>query len=146
MVSLQNQATEHSRNRIRALFALRFPHTFYVLAAIREMPMDIFPENLTLPSRTANIGKIRYTVRTNAPPVSIDDLNQMPFMFANGAPTRLNDVAQVRDGALRQRNVVREHRHRSVPLSAINNANSSIVAVVNGVKHVPTANRARPYW
>jgi multidrug efflux pump subunit AcrB len=45
-------------------------------------PLDIVnavnAQNLTLPSGTAKIGDIQYTVRTNATPATIDDLNNMP--------------------------------------------------------------------
>src|SRR6202021_2513519 len=109
-------------------------------------PLDIVnavnTQNLTLPSGTAEIGKVQYTVRTNATPVSIDYLNQMPVKFANGATILLKDVAQVRDGALVQQNVVREDGHRSVLLSIIKNGNASTLAVVNGVKKALEATRA----
>src|SRR6202035_3784496 len=52
-------------------------------------PLDIVnavnTQNLTLPSGTAKIGNIQYTVRTNATPTTIDDLNKIPVKFANGA-------------------------------------------------------------
>src|SRR5277367_6243867 len=101
-------------------------------------PLDIVnavnAQNLTLPSGTAKIGDIQYTVRTNATPATIDDLNNMPVKFANGATIFVKDVAQVRDGALVQQNIVREDGHRSVLLSVIKNGNASTLAVVNGVK------------
>jgi multidrug efflux pump subunit AcrB len=109
-------------------------------------PLDIVnavnTQNLTLPSGTAKIGKVQYTVRTNATPASIDDLNQMPVKFVNGATILLKDVAQVRDGALVQQNVVREDGHRSVLLSIIKNGNASTLAVVNGVKQALQSIRA----
>jgi multidrug efflux pump subunit AcrB len=109
-------------------------------------PLDIVnavnTQNLTLPSGTAKIGKIQYTVRTNATPATIDDLNQMPVKFANGATILLKDVAQVRDGSLVQQNIVRENGHRSVLLSIIKNGNASTLTVVNGVKHALQAIRA----
>jgi multidrug efflux pump subunit AcrB len=109
-------------------------------------PLDIVnavnTQNLTLPSGTAKIGKIQYTVRTNATPATIDDLNQMPVKFANGATILLKDVAQVRDGSLVQQNVVREDGHRSVLLSIIKNGNASTLAVVNGVKSALQSIRA----
>jgi multidrug efflux pump subunit AcrB len=109
-------------------------------------PLDIVnavnTQNLTLPSGTAKIGKTQYTVRTNATPASIDDLNQMPVKFANGATILLKDVAQVRDGSLVQQNIVREDGHRSVLLSVIKNGNASTLAVVNGVKQALQAVRA----
>jgi multidrug efflux pump subunit AcrB len=109
-------------------------------------PLDIVnavnTQNLTLPSGTAKIGKFQYTVRTNATPATIDDLNQMPVKFANGATILLKDVAQVRDGSLVQQNVVREDGHRSVLLSIIKNGNASTLAVVNGVKSALQSIRA----
>jgi multidrug efflux pump subunit AcrB len=109
-------------------------------------PLDIVnavnTQNLTLPSGTAKIGKVQYTVRTNATPATIDDLNQMPVKFTNGATILLKDVAQVRDGNLVQQNIVREDGHRSVLLSVIKNGNASTLAVVNGVKQALGAIRA----
>src|SRR3981189_3410742 len=109
-------------------------------------PLDIVnavnTQNLTLPSGTAKIGDTQYTVRTNATPASIDDLNMMPVKFANGSTICLKDVAQVRDGSLVQQNIVREDGHRSVLLSIIKNGNASTLAVVNGVKKALKATRA----
>jgi multidrug efflux pump subunit AcrB len=109
-------------------------------------PLDIVnavnTQNLTLPSGTAKIGDTQYTVRTNATPASIHDLNMMPVKFANGATILLKDVAQVRDGSMVQQNIVRENGRRSVLLSVIKNGNASTLAVVNGVKKALEATRA----
>src|SRR6201747_1198482 len=112
-------------------------------------PLDIVnavnTQNLTLPSGTAKIGETQYTVRTNATPATIDDLNKMPVKFANGATLLLKDVAQVRDGSLVQQNIVRTNGVRSVLLSIIKNGNASTVAVVNAVKQaLQTARTAAP--
>ena len=109
-------------------------------------PLDIVnavnTQNLTLPSGTAKIGDTQYTVKTNATPATIDDLNMIPVKFANGATIFLKDVAQVRDGSLVQQNIVREDGHRAVLLSVIKNGNASTLTVVNGVKRVLEATRA----
>lgn len=109
-------------------------------------PLDIVnavnTQNLTLPTGTAKIGDTQYTVRTNATPASIKDLNMIPVKFANGATILLKDVAQVRDGSQVQQNIVREDGHRSVLLSVIKNGNASTLAVVNGVKKALTSIRA----
>jgi multidrug efflux pump subunit AcrB len=101
-------------------------------------PLDIVnavnTESLTLPSGTAKIGDTQYAVRTNAAPTALDDLNNMPVKYANGATVFLRDVAYVRDGNLVQQNVVRTEGRRSVLLSVIKNGNASTVAVVNAVK------------
>jgi len=109
-------------------------------------PLDIVnavnTQNLTLPSGTAKIGNTQYTVRTNATPASINDLNMMPVKFVNGATVFLKDVAQVRDGSLVQQNIVRQDGRRSVLLSVIKNGNASTLAVVNGVKQALQSIRA----
>jgi multidrug efflux pump subunit AcrB len=55
-------------------------------------------QNLTLPSGLAKIGDTQYTVRTNAMPVSIADLNNIPLKYTNGPTVFLKDVGQVHDG------------------------------------------------
>jgi multidrug efflux pump subunit AcrB len=109
-------------------------------------PLDIVSavntQNLTLPSGTAKIGDTQYSVRTNATPVLLDDLNNIPVKFANGATVFLKDVGYVRDGNLVQANVVRTEGRRSVLLSIIKNGNASTLAVVNGVKEALNVARA----
>jgi multidrug efflux pump subunit AcrB len=109
-------------------------------------PLDIVnavnTQNLTLPSGTQKIGNTQYTVRTNATPTSIDDLNMIPVKFVNGATIFLKDVAQVRDGSLVQQNIVRQDGRRSVLLSVIKNGNASTLTVVNAVKRALESARA----
>src|ERR1700741_593630 len=99
-------------------------------------------QNLTLPSGLAKIGDTQYTVRTNAMPTSIADLNSIPVKFANGATVFLKDVGQVHDGWAVQQNIVHENGRRSVLLSVIKNGNASTLAVVNGVKRALTTIQA----
>src|SRR6202140_4713900 len=109
-------------------------------------PLDVVSavnaQNLTLPSGTAKIGDTQYTVRTNAVPTTIDDLNNIPIKFANGATIFVKDVGQVHDGNAVQQNVVRTDGRRSVLLSIIKNGNASTLAVVNGVKGALVTSRA----
>src|ERR1700746_3504359 len=99
-------------------------------------------QNLTLPSGLAKIGDTQYTVRTNAMPVSITDLNNIPIKYINGQTIFLRDVGQVHDGSAVQQNVVRNDGRRSVLLSVLKNGNASTVAVVNGVRKVLNTARA----
>src|SRR5712672_568224 len=99
-------------------------------------------QNLTLPSGLAKMGDTQYTVRTNAMPTTIDDLNNIPIKFANQATVFLKDVGQVHDGWAVQQNIVRENGRRSVLLSVIKNGNASTLAVVNGVRDVLRVARA----
>src|SRR6201997_3732655 len=93
-------------------------------------------QNLTLPSGLAKIGDTQYTVRINAMPVNITDLNDIPIKYVNGQTIFLKDVGQVHDGWAVQQNIVRNDGRRSVLLSVIKNGNASTVAVVNGVRKV----------
>src|SRR5271163_2178771 len=109
-------------------------------------PLDVVnavnAQNLTLPSGTAKIGDTQYTVRTNALPATIDDLNNIPVKFANGATVFVKDLGYVRDGSLVQQNVVRADGRRSVLLSVIKNGNASTVDVVRQVKEALKIARA----
>src|SRR3954467_8264624 len=112
-------------------------------------PLDVVnainTQNLTLPSGTAKIGDTQYTVQTNATPSTIDDLNNIPVKFANGATVFMRDIAQVRDGSAVQQNIVRADGQRSVLLSIIKNGNASTLEVVNRVKEaLQTARAAAP--
>src|ERR1700747_3240994 len=98
-------------------------------------------QNLTLPSGLAKIGDTQYTVRTNAMPVSISDLNDIPIKYVNGQTVFLKDIGQVHDGWAVQQNIVHENGRRSVLLSVIKNGNASTLAVVNGARKVLEAAR-----
>src|ERR1700756_2791266 len=102
-------------------------------------------QNLTLPSGLAKIGDTQYTVHTNAMPVSIAGLNDIPIKYVSGQTVFLKDVGQVHDGWAVQQNIVRNEGRRSVLLSVLKNGNASTVAVVNGVRKVlEVARKAAP--
>jgi len=65
-------------------------------------PIDVVnavnAQNLTVPSGLAKLGDTQFTVRTNAVPTSIDDLNNIPVKFAGGATIFVKDIGQVHDG------------------------------------------------
>src|SRR5215469_9410767 len=109
-------------------------------------PLDVVSavnaQNLTLPSGLAKIGNTQYTIRTNAMPASIADLNNIPIKYINGQTVFIKDVGQVHDGWAVQQNIVRENGRRSVLLSVLKNGNASTVAVVNGVRQVLEIARA----
>jgi multidrug efflux pump subunit AcrB len=99
-------------------------------------------QNLTLPSGLAKIGDTQYTVRTDAMPTTINDLNNIPIRYNNGPTVFLKDIGQVHDGWAVQQNIVHENGRRSVLLSVIKNGNASTLAVVNGVREVLQVARA----
>jgi AcrB/AcrD/AcrF family len=93
-------------------------------------------QNLTLPSGLAKIGDTQYTVRTNAMPTTIAELNDIPIKYVNGQTVFVRDIGQVHDGWAVQQNIVRENGRRSVLLSVIKNGGASTLAVVDGVRKV----------
>ena len=109
-------------------------------------PLDVVNavnvQNLTIPSGSAKIGDTQFTVRTNSLPASIDDLNNIPIKFVNGATVFVKDIGQVHDGSAVQQNIVRTDGHRSVLLSIIKNGNASTLAVVKAVKAALNVARA----
>jgi multidrug efflux pump subunit AcrB len=112
-------------------------------------PLDVVNavnvQSLTIPAGLAKIGDTQFTVRTNALPTTIADLNNIPVKFVNGATVFVKDVGQVHDGYAVQQNVVRIDGRRSVLLSIIKNGNASTLSVVNAVKHaLVTARKAAP--
>ena len=119
------------------------------LQATGLTPTDIVnavnAQNLTLPSGLQKIGDTQYTVRTNAMPTAIADLNDIPIKYVNGRTVFIRDVGQVHDGWAVQQNMVRENGVRAVLLSVIKNGDASTVAVVDGVrKALKIAREAAP--
>ncbi len=108
-------------------------------------PIDVVnavnAQNLTVPAGLAKIGDTQFTVRTNALPATIEDLNNIPVKFANGATVFVKDIGHVHDGYAVQQNVVRIDGRRSVLLSIIKNGNASTLAVVNAVKQALAISR-----
>jgi multidrug efflux pump subunit AcrB len=109
-------------------------------------PLDVVnavnAQNLTLPSGQVKIANTQYTVRTNATPGSIAELNDIPIKYTNGATVFIKDIGQIRDGWAVQQNIVREDGQRAVLLSVIKNGNASTLDVVNGVRYVLQIARA----
>src|ERR1700720_3372139 len=108
-------------------------------------PLDVVnavnAQNLTLPSGLAKIGDTQFTVRTNAVPTKISDLNDIPVKYINGQTVFVKDVGQGHDGNAVQQNVVRTDGRRSVLLSIIKNGNASTLAGVNAVKQALVISR-----
>ena len=72
-------------------------------------------QNLILPAGTQKIGDTEYSVKLNASPLKLDELNDLPMQATmNGAVTYLRDVAFVHDGHPPQTNIVRVDGRRAV--------------------------------
>ena len=91
-------------------------------------------QNLILPTGTAKMGSLEYTVEMNGSPQSVDELNSLPVKTVNGATTYLREVAHVRDGFSPQTNVVLENGRRGVLMSIYKTGNASTLDIVDRVK------------
>jgi multidrug efflux pump subunit AcrB len=111
------------------------------LAALKAKnlaPADVInainAQNFAYPSGTAKIGATEYDIELNTSPRVLDELNDLPIKTVNGAVIRIRDVAQVRDGAAPQQNVVRQDGVRSTLISIFKGGNASTLQVANGIK------------
>src|SRR5438067_7812993 len=102
-------------------------------------------QNLILPSGTAKLGEIEYTVRMNASPDAIQGLNELPVRTQGGATTYIRDVAQVRDGFSPQTNIVRRDGERGVLISILKNSGASTLDIVANLRAMlPRATQILP--
>lgn len=91
-------------------------------------------QNLILPAGMARFGRREYNVRLNSSPEILDALNDLPIKQVNGATIYVRDVAQVRDGASVQQNIVRKDGRRSVLMSILKSGGASTLDIVDKVK------------
>src|SRR5881296_2570839 len=91
-------------------------------------------QNVILPAGTQKIGDREYNVRLNSSPELLETLNDLPIKQVNGAMVYIRDVANVRDGAGVQTNIVRQNGARGVYLTLLKTGHASTLAVVNQVK------------
>jgi multidrug efflux pump subunit AcrB len=91
-------------------------------------------QNLIIPVGTQKIGTFEYTLNLNNSPSDINELGDLPVKQVNGTTIYIRDVANVRDGAPPQTNIVHVDGHRSVLLSVLKNGSASTLAIVAGIK------------
>ncbi len=91
-------------------------------------------QNLILPTGTAKLGTLEYTVEMNGSPQTIAELNDLPVKTINGATIYMRDVAHIRDGFSPQTNIVRANGSRGVLMSAYKTGNASTLDMVNELK------------
>src|SRR5579859_6664062 len=91
-------------------------------------------QNLILPTGTAKLGSLEYTVEVNGSPRSVNELNDLPVKTVNGATIYMKDVAHVRDGFSPQTNAVLENGQRGVLMSIYKTGNASTLQIVDNLK------------
>ena len=103
-------------------------------------PVDVVnamnAQNLVLPTGTAKLGPLEYTVEMNGSPRTVAELNDLPIKTTNGSTIYMKDVAHVRDGFSPQTNVVRADGQRGVLMSIYKTGGASTLEVVSRVKEI----------
>jgi multidrug efflux pump subunit AcrB len=91
-------------------------------------------QNLIVPAGTQKIGNTEYSVKLNASPRKLADLNDLPISNQNGAITYVRDVAFVHDGHPPQTNIVRVDGRRAVLMTIQKVGSASTLDIINTIK------------
>ncbi|PYN43755.1 MAG: RND transporter, partial [Candidatus Rokuibacteriota bacterium] len=83
------------------------------------------------PAGTAKIGTREYDIATNSSPEFLNELNDIPIRYTNGAMVYVRDVAFVHDGFSPQTNLVRRDGRHSALLPILSNGSASTLTVVD---------------
>src|SRR5229473_1623432 len=82
-------------------------------------------QNLILPTGTAKLGPLEYSVEMNGSPQSVAELNDLPVKTVGGTTIYMRDVAHVRDGFSPQTNIVLANGQRGVLMSVYKTGSTS---------------------
>ena len=91
-------------------------------------------QNLILPAGTQKIGDVEYSVKLNASPLSVAELNDLPIKSRDGVVTYVRDVAHVHDGHPPQVNIVRVDGKRAVLMTIQKTGSASTIDIVDTIK------------
>src|SRR5437773_1967576 len=97
----------------------------------QDVTNAIRAQNVILPAGTAKIGTREYDIATNSSPEFLNELNDIPIRYANGAMVYVRDVAFVHDGFSPQTNLVRRDGRHSALLPILSNGSASTLTVVD---------------
>lgn len=100
----------------------------------QDVSTALAAHNILIPVGTQKIGNLEYTLKLNSAPSAIEELNDLPVRVINGSAVYLRDVANVRDGAAPQANIVHVDGARSVLMSVLKNGSASTLAIVDGIR------------
>src|SRR5207244_6669878 len=98
----------------------------------------VLAQNIVRSPGTAKIGPIEYDVAINSSPEVLDQLNQIPIRYLNGATVYLRDVAFVHDGFTPQTNLVRRDGRHSALLPVLTSGSASPPTLLSAVRAVIT--------
>jgi multidrug efflux pump subunit AcrB len=91
-------------------------------------------QNIVVTPGTAKMGPIEYDVGIDSSPELLQELNEIPIRYVNGALVYLRDVALAHDGFSPQTNLVRRDGRHSVLLPVLTSGDASTLSVVSGIR------------
>lgn len=99
-----------------------------------DVNLAIGNQSLVLPAGTEKIGNYEYSVKLNASPPQIAELNDLPIRRDNGVVTYVRDVAFVHDGHSPQTNIVRVNGRHAVLMTIQKTGSASTLQIVSAIK------------
>ena len=110
-----------------------------------DVTAALYSQNIILPPGTAKMGVREYDIAINSSPELLNDLNNIPIRYANGAMVYVHDVAFVHDGFTPQTNLVRRNGRHSALMPVLTSGTASTLSVVKEVrKLLPTIQASMP--
>ncbi|HEU4532570.1 MAG TPA: efflux RND transporter permease subunit, partial [Polyangiaceae bacterium] len=109
----------------------------------RDVNAAIAAQNVILPTGTTKMGSNEYPVALNSSPEALQEIGDLPVKTVRGTTVYVRDVADVRDGASPQTNMVHVGGKRSVLLSILKNGNVSTLEIASKVRAMLPATLAR---
>lgn len=108
------------------------------LQARNLAPMDVVQalqaSNTMIPTGSAKFGELDYQINANGLVDKVDDLSNLPVKLDGNSPVYLKDVAQAKDGAAIQTNIVRVNGRRQVYVPIYRQPGANTVQIVDGLK------------
>jgi CzcA family heavy metal efflux pump len=105
----------------------------YGLSA-QDIQDAIANQNLIIPAGTEKVGAFEYVVNLNGSATTVDDLNNLPVKVINGSTIYIHNVANVRDGAPPQTNIVRMNGEHAVLMTVQKIGGASTLQIVSDIK------------
>ncbi len=110
------------------------------LQARNLSPMDVVQavqrSNTMIPTGSAKFGVLDYQINANGLVENVADLDDIPVKIERDAPVFLKDVAQAKDSAAIQTNVVRVNGRRQVYIPIYRQPGANTIQIVGGLKRM----------
>jgi multidrug efflux pump subunit AcrB len=100
----------------------------------RDVNNALSNQNIILPSGTAKLGANEFPIIMSATPETVAEIGDLPIKAVGDRTVYIRDVANVRDGAAPQTNMVHVSGHRSVLMVILKNGDASTLDVVAQVR------------